>query len=88
VAKDLAAITVRVLYFGQAREASGASEESITLRAPASLAELVEQAKSKHERLAKLDKTMRIAVNSEFTGFGHPLANGDEVAFLPAVAGG
>jgi len=84
----LAAITVKVLYFGQAREASGTPEESVTLRARASLAELVEQVESKHGRLARLDRTMRIAVNSEFADNEHLLSDGDEVAFLPAVAGG
>lgn len=84
----MAAINVRVLYFGQAREASGASEEMVALRAPALLADLVKQAESKHERLARLNRTMRVAVNSELAAYEHPLADGDEVAFLPAVAGG
>ena len=36
-----------------------------------------------------LDPSMvRAAVNGEFADDGHPLADGDEVVFVPPVAGG
>ena len=31
---------------------------------------------------------LKVAVNAEFTGWSRPIADGDEVVFIPPVAGG
>ena len=79
---------VKVLYFGQARDASGTTGEEISLPAPASLHDLVRIAETRHRALTKLNKTTRMAVNAELARNDRGLDDGDEVAFLPPVAGG
>ncbi len=82
------AIRIRVLYFGQAKDAAGTSDEELSLSAPASLQDLLEKTESRHAALAKLKKITRIAVNTELAKQDQNLDDGDEVAFLPPVAGG
>ena len=81
-------IRVKVLYFGQARDAAGTASEKISLSAPASLRDLIEQTEDRHAALARLNRTTRIAVNAELARNDQGLDDGDEVAFLPPVAGG
>ncbi len=81
-------IKVRVLYFGQARDAAGTSDEELSLSAPASIEDLLEKMEARHAALAKLKKSTRIAVNTEMAKQYQNLDDGDEVAFLPPVAGG
>jgi molybdopterin synthase sulfur carrier subunit len=33
-------------------------------------------------------ESLRVAVNSEFSDWSHPLVDGDAVVFIPPVAGG
>jgi molybdopterin converting factor subunit 1 len=81
-------IRVRVLYFGQARDAAGTTSEEISLSSPASVRDLVERTEGRHSALARMKKSTRIAVNAELAKDDQGLENGDEVAFLPPVAGG
>jgi molybdopterin converting factor subunit 1 len=81
-------IRVRVLYFGQAREAVGRSEEVVSLPSASPVGALVDRSMKAHQRLRRMSGVMRIAVNEEMAGSDEPLADGDVVAFLPPVAGG
>jgi molybdopterin converting factor subunit 1 len=81
-------IKVKVLYFGQARDAAGRTGEEFSLSGPTSLRDLVEMTESKHAELARLNRTTRMAVNAELAVGDQRLRDGDEVAFLPPVAGG
>ena len=81
-------IRVKVLYFGQAREAAGSSGETVTLPARASVGELVREAAATHKSMGKLSGSMKVAVNEEIAEEGQELRDGDTVAFLPPVAGG
>jgi len=81
-------IRVRVLYFGQAREAAGKKEEEFTLPNASSVETLVGLSLRTHRGLRGMHGAMRFAVNEEVAGEANRLANGDVVAFLPPVAGG
>ena len=79
---------VRVRYFAGMREALGRSEETREV-APASTAGALFDAVAKdHPRLAAMKRATMLMVNQEYVDANHPLADGDEVAFIPPVSGG
>jgi len=81
-------IRVRVLYFGQAREAAGTGEEVVSLPAASSVKAFLDYSMKAHEGLRSLSGLMRVAVNEEMAGKEARLADGDVIALLPPVAGG
>lgn len=84
----IASIRVKVLYFGQAREAAGTGEEEVVLPGVTSVRRLTERSMESHRELRTLTKTLRVAVNEEMAGERDKVRDGDTVAFLPPVAGG
>jgi molybdopterin converting factor subunit 1 len=81
-------IRVKLLYFGQARDASGKGEEEFTLPDRASVNALLRESSAAHSRIEKMKGSLQIAVNEEIADPGRLLQDGDVVAFLPPVAGG
>lgn len=81
-------IRVKVLYFGQAREAVGRGDEDVSLPSGSSVTTLVSRSMEAHQRLQRMSGAIRIAVNEELAAGNDRLADGDVVAFLPPVAGG
>ena len=81
-------IHVRLLYFGQARDAAGKGEEDYMLPDGSSVDDLVERSSQAHSQLQKMRGSMQTAVNEEIAAPGQLLADGDVVALLPPVAGG
>jgi molybdopterin synthase catalytic subunit len=79
---------VTVKLFGSLREATGAKELAVRLVEGARLADLAALLGREHAAFAALAPKLRAAVNHEIAEPGHVLAEGDEVAFLPPVAGG
>lgn len=79
---------VTVLYFGQARDGSGAPTEDFVLPERASVGDLVGRAEIKHPRLRRLIASAQLALNEEITTRDAILGDGDTVAILPPVAGG
>jgi molybdopterin converting factor subunit 1 len=81
-------IRVRVLYFGQAREAAGTGWEDVSIPSSSSVKSLVRRSVKAHRGLQAISSLMRIAVNEEIAWRDRRLSEGDVVAFLPPVAGG
>jgi molybdopterin synthase catalytic subunit len=81
-------ITVQVRYFAGVREAAGAQGEAVELPQGATLADLAARISSANPTLAARIRACRAAVNEEFAAAERVLAHGDEVAFIPPVAGG
>ncbi len=81
-------LKVKVLYFGPAQEATGSAEEFVLLGNPAFLQDLVGEVLKNHDDLDKMKITLKVAVNGEVVGTNVQLHHGDEIAFLPPVAGG
>ncbi|MDE2271391.1 MAG: MoaD/ThiS family protein [Xanthomonadaceae bacterium] len=76
----------RLLYFASLCDAAGRSRESVESDARDALALFAELA-ARHGFTFKPER-LRVAVNGEFAEWNRPLADGDEVAFLPPVSGG
>lgn len=79
---------VTVKLFGSLREATGAKELAVRLPAGARVADLAALLAREHAAFAALAPKLRAARNQEMAEGGESLADGDEVAFLPPVAGG
>lgn len=78
--------TIRIRYFAILREQRGlATEERPTTAADAQALYLELQAA--HGFTLPVDR-LRAAVNGAFVAWPAPLADGDEVVFIPPVAGG
>lgn len=78
---------VRTLFFASYRDLAGADELSVELPTGARVAELVGLLRA-GGGLAALPPEPVIAVNLEYASLSAPLRDGDEVAFIPPVAGG
>jgi molybdopterin synthase catalytic subunit len=81
-------VKVRVRLFGALAEHAGAGEEVLDLDDGATAGNVVEAVRNRHPETAGLLSQVSVAVNMEVVGASHPLAEDDEVALLPPVAGG
>ncbi len=93
--------SVRVRLFACLREAMGWSEQQVAASAdPATPLDLWHQldlagawqaacgSAAQPEHSADLPDGVRVAINQQFASADTPLANGDELAFLPPISGG
>jgi len=83
---------VRLLYFASLRARVGCAEEEVALPPQihdvAGLLDWLRTRSDRHaEALCNL-RLVRVAVNQDYVGFGHPVREGDEVALFPPVTGG
>jgi len=76
----------RVLYFASLRDAAGRDAEAVEF-ADADARRLYAQLRERHG-FALAQRSLRLAINGEFAAWDRPLADGDEIAFLPPVSGG
>jgi len=79
---------VRSLFFAQYRDFAGADELAVELPDTATVADLVTRLRVDRSGLAKLPSTPVVAVNMDYAPLATALRDGDEVAFIPPVAGG
>jgi MoaE-MoaD fusion protein len=79
---------VEVLYFAVLRERVRLDQETVELPAAASVADARAAIAARHPSVAALLPGVQIAVNRAVAPDAQALADGDEVAFLPPVAGG
>lgn len=78
--------TVRVLHFAKLREERGTDEESVATYA-CTAGGLYEELRFRH-RLSLDAGALRAAINGDFAPWDAPITEGDEVVFIPPVAGG
>lgn len=78
--------TIRVLYFALLREQRGCGEEELETAARTPL-ELFEELREQYG-LALDPGSMKVVVNEAFCEWSRELQEGDEVAFVPPIAGG
>ena len=79
-------ITVQVRYYAILREQRGVSGEKVATGA-ATIRALYEELRARHRFGLEPDR-VRAAVNDAFVSPDAPLHDGDEVVFIPPVAGG
>lgn len=77
---------VRIVYFAILREQRGASAEMLCTDA-ADASALYEELRARHG-FSLPATSVRAAINGVFASWEAKLADGDEVVFLPPVAGG
>ncbi len=78
---------IRLLLFAQFRDIAGANEVDLNLPDGATVGDLVRQLRGE-ARWAHLSKAPAVAVNRAYAPLTVQLADGDEVALIPPVAGG
>jgi len=79
---------ISVLYFAVFREKLGTDSETIELADGATVADAIAVLAARHAPIAKLAGKFRVAVNQDFATDDHRLADRDELALIPPVAGG
>jgi len=79
---------IRVLYFAVFREQIGRDEEAVELASGARVRDAVAALGDRHAAIGRLREKFRVAVNQEFSDDDRALADGDELALIPPVAGG
>jgi molybdopterin converting factor subunit 1 len=83
---------VKVLYFAWLRAKIGAGEEDVVLPPyVANVGQLIDWLKTRspaHATAFAQSSVIRAAVNQDYAGLDHPVADHDEVAFFPPVTGG
>lgn len=81
-------LSVQTLFFAAYRDLLGTSSLSVELSEGATVADLVTQLRARGAPFDALPVTPAVAVNRSYAGLDEPLTAGDEVAFIPPVAGG
>jgi molybdopterin synthase catalytic subunit len=81
-------IKVNVLFFGAARDATGAAEAQLTLNAPHDSLSALEQVLSTYPDLRRFGNSLLLAVNQEYASANREISDGDELAVFPPVSGG
>ena len=77
-----------VLFFASYRDLVGTPKVRMTLAPGATVSDLVDRIRARGETFERLPDRPAVAVNRTVVPHTHTLASGDEVAFLPPVAGG
>ena len=85
---EAASITVRVLFFGGARDAAGHDEIAIALDSPANTESARAQILSQYPELQRFGNSLLLAVNQEYAQPETAIHDGDELALFPPVSGG
>ncbi len=81
-------MTVRLRFFASLRERLRRSEADYTLRPGATVHDLWAALCAEYPQLTDLSPSVSFAVNREYVGREHRLAEHDEVALIPPVSGG
>jgi molybdopterin converting factor subunit 1 len=79
---------ISVLYFAVFRERLGTDGERLDLTDGATVRTAIDALAAKHAAIEKLRGKFRVAVNQDFVDDTQVLADGDELALIPPVAGG
>jgi molybdopterin synthase catalytic subunit len=81
-------ITVRFRFFARYAELLGRTESSVTLQAPATVADAVRALRERIPGAQLLPEHPLVALNREHVLYDRPVSDGDELAVFPPLAGG
>ena len=79
---------IKIRFFGLLRDVVGIREESCELSALHTIGGVFDAYATRFPRLGELRRSILFARNQQFCDAAVPLADGDEIAFLPPVSGG
>ncbi|MDQ2898611.1 MAG: molybdenum cofactor biosynthesis protein MoaE [Acidobacteriota bacterium] len=79
---------VKVLFFGVLKDITGRAEEDSQFPEDVHLGGVFEHYAARFPRIREMAGSIVLARNREFAPISSPVAEGDEVAFLPPVSGG
>jgi MoaE-MoaD fusion protein len=88
VPQSKSTITVRVLFFGAARDAVGQEEFDFQLTTPANTTSARSELLSAYPDLQRFGNSLLFAVNQEYAEAHREIQDGDELALFPPVSGG
>ena len=77
---------IKILYFASLREQRGLSSESLKTECRTAL-DLWNNLSHEHKLNMKLE-FLKVAANDEYVDFNYQLKSGDQIVFIPPVAGG
>lgn len=78
---------ITVLYFASLADKAGIAQETLTLEPPVTLPELFEQLNDQYH-FGREQSQLGVAINDNFAEWSDTIEDGDQVAFIPPVAGG
>ena len=81
-------MSIRVLFFASLADITGMRETEVDPAGFTDVASLLASFEARFPALAAHRASLLYACNKEFVAPDQPLADGDEVAFLPPVSGG
>ena len=81
-------MSVQALFFASYRDLLGTSKLDVDLPDGATVADLVRELRGRGGPFTSLPTEPAIAVNRAYAFHSEALKSGDEVAFIPPVAGG
>lgn len=81
-------VQIKLLYFAVLRDIIGKRDAVVTLPEGTTALEVWQRLKDEHGDLNRFDRPPMIAVNQTYARGEEPLRDGDELAFIPPVAGG
>jgi len=81
-------LSVRVLFFGAARDAVGHDQLDISCPVRSTTTELFQKVLSEYPALNRFGKSLLLAVNQQYSDPTRELHEGDELAIFPPVSGG
>jgi len=79
---------VRLLYFAVLRDIAGRDEEELAVPDGATPRDVWQTLRGAHEKLAAYLEPPLSAINESYAAADTILRDGDELAFIPPVAGG
>lgn len=79
---------VRLLYFAVLRDIIGADQANVTLPSGSRPRDVWSTLRAEHRELASYDDPPLAAINESYASPDAELHDGDELAFIPPVAGG
>ena len=80
--------TVRIRFFARYAELAGRSEGTLTMPLPATVSDVMRQLRDEWPGASALPAQPLAALNLRHVRLDATVADGDELAFLPPLAGG
>src|SRR4026209_2476335 len=81
-------VTIRVLFFGAARDVVDANQLELSLDAPATVSSAFQKLVGRFAPLERFGRSLLFAVNQEYATPDTMLKENDELAVFPPVSGG